>query len=389
MKSAFLYLSALAAVVLCSCSSESSSPDKQTQLQQLRQRISETRDQLITLEAEAEQLQNELTAQGLGAKEESVLVRSFPLRSQSFQHAIEVRGSVRSDRNIIISAEVSGRIQDLPAQTGSQVQSGALLLRLDTELLQNNLEEIENELTLATLIHERQKKLWEQDIGTEIQYLEKKYRMQALQKKRSSLRTQLKKSYLRAPFSGTIEEVFAQEGEMAAPGMPLLRIFTPNDLYIHAEVSDTYIDEIQKGSPVLIRVLSSGLELRSTIAHVGSVLNDQNRTFSIRVDIKKLHTQIYPNQVVTLLIENYAKEDALVTPSRLIQTDSKGSFIYRIKRENKERRAEKIYIQTGLNYQGRTEITAGLQPGDEIIDQGALELTPNALVEDAEKDTYN
>ena len=386
MRSTYLCL-LLVAAIFCSCNDAPTSVSKQAQLQELRERINKTRKELISLEEEAKQLQVEHSDQGL--EEEPILVRSFTLQPQPFRHAIETRGSVQSERNIILSAEISGRIQDLPAQTGDKVQKGQLLLLLDTELLERNLSELENELALATLIHERQKKLWEEDIGTEIQYLETQYRMQALQKKRASLRAQIRKAHLRAPFSGTIEEIFAQGGEMAAPGMPLLRIFTPYELYVRAEVSDTYINEIQKGSPVLLRVLSTGIELRSVVSHKSRVLNDQNRTFSLRVNVEASSTQLYPNQIVTLLIENYAKESALVIPSRLIQTDSKGNFVYRIKVEDSTHRAEKVYIQTTLTYQGKTEVIAGLGPGDEIVDQGALELTADALVERTEKDTYN
>ena len=384
---AFLLMFSL---LLFACGAEQSTSSelgKNEQLQQLKEELSQKTQDLARIKEQISQLQQELPEEGLMAEEEAVLIRSFPLQIQLFRQEIEVRGSVQSDKNIIVSAEVAGVIKKIYIETGSYVKKGQHILHLDTELLQNNLSEIRNELSLATLIHERQKKLWENNIGSEIQYLQTATRKQALERKEASLLSQIRKSHTQAPFSGTIEEIFAQESEMAAPGMPLFRVFTPNDIYIQAEVSDTYINDIKKGSPVQLRVLSTSQKFKSSISYVSRILNDKNRTFSVRVDVSREEIQLYPNQVVAMLIENYSNKEALSIPSRLIQKGSKGEYVYRIKEENGQKRAEKVQIQTSLSYQGQTEVISGLRIGDQIIDQGANELTTDALVRLTDKET--
>lgn len=374
--------------LLSGCGSEESTrsaEDKSTLLKEYKAALSSKTQEMNALREKIADLEATLLAEG-STQETPTLVRTFILEPQPFQHEIEVRGSIKSDKNIVLSAETPGRIQNIQVKVGEQVKAQQLLLKLNTDLLQRSLEELENEISLAKVRYERQKNLWNKKIGTEFQYLEAENRWQALKKRRKNILTQIQMAHIRAPFAGTIEETFAKVGELVGPGTGLLRILHPEDMYIHAEVSDAYTGKIQKENPVRIHILSTGAEIAAQVSYVGQVLNNENRTFTVRVDLQRAPFQVYPNQVVILHIADYYHESALIVPSHLIQKSTQGEFLFRIREENKRKIAEKVYVETRLSHKGQTEITKGLQKGDEIIAAGALELTEGASVSIATKD---
>ena len=375
---------------LLACSERPKSPNtdkKEEQLRAHREQLEAKTEELNVLREKIKVLEQSLTAEGGTLTKDPALVGTFVLQPRHFRHEIELRGSVRSEKNIVLSAEVAGRIQSINIQVGDYVKANQLLLTLDTDILQSNLSELENDLSLAELRHERQKNLWEKKIGSELQYLEVKNHMQALQKRRETLLTQIDKAHIRAPFSGSVEETFVKVGELVTTAQPLLRILDPLDLYVYAEVSDTHAGKIKKGSTARLRVLSTEEEISARISHVGRVLNNENRTFSIRLELLSTPKHLLPNQVVVLYIEDYANPEALVVPSRLIQKSNRGEFVYRVREENHQKIAEKVYIQTSLTQKGLSEVLIGLQAGDEIISEGALDLTEDAAISITTKST--
>ena len=374
----------------CGNSSQSlTTNEKEKQLQSHREQLSTKTEEINILREKILELERSLSVEGSVSLRDPVSVSTFLLQRQPFRHEIELRGSIRSDKNIVLSTETNGRVESISVRVGDYVRANQVLLTLDTDILQSMLSELENELSMAKIRYERQKNLWDKKIGTELQYLEVKSRMQTFQRKRRTLLTQIEKAQIKSPFSGSVEETFAKIGELVVPGQPLIRILNPKDVYVYAEVSDTYTGKIKKGSTARLRVLSTEEEISSRISHVSRVLNNENRTFSVRLDILSPSDNLLPNQVVVLHIEDYINQEALSVPSRLIQKSNRGEFIYRVREENNQKIAEKVYIQTSLTHEGRTEVLRGLRAEDEIISKGALSLTEGAVVSVATKSTID
>ena len=370
-----------------STSTEENLKEKQAQLQELKAKISTKNQEIDQLKAQAQMLEQLIQKEAPTMLQQSTKVTVLQLQSHPFRHEIEVRGSIQSDKNIVLSAEASGRINKVYAKIGQQVSTGALLMRIDTELLERSLAEIEKQLSLAQVLYERQKNLWEEKIGTEIQYLTQKNQYESLQKRRNTLQTQIEYGYVRAPFSGIIEQHIVKEGEFVGTGQPLLRMLNPDEVYVEAAVADAYIPFVKQGSKARMHILSTDQQFESTLSYVGRVLNNENRTFTVRMQLLKEDIIAYPNQVAVLYIEDYSHKEALVLPSRLVQKGDEKEFVFRITEQAGKKYAEKVFVKTGFGHHGQTEILEGLNIGDEIIDQGALEILDHTLVEITSKTT--
>ena len=215
----FLFLS-LTAVVLYSCGAEQSELEtKKAELESLQEEASGIQTKILELESEIATLDPEFASKN----KKSVLITTASARKANFEHFVEVTGSVVSKKNVVISAETGGRILEIPAIEGMRVQRGTILARIDSESIQRNIEELETSLDLATMLFEKQKRLWDQEIGTEVQFLEAKNRKEGLERNLASLKTQLDKTVIRAPFTGTIESVDVRLGELVQPGMPMFQ----------------------------------------------------------------------------------------------------------------------------------------------------------------------
>jgi len=250
----FLFLS-LTAVVLYSCGAEQSELEtKKAELESLQEEASGIQTKILELESEIATLDPEFASKN----KKSVLITTASARKANFEHFVEVTGSVVSKKNVVISAETGGRILEIPAIEGMRVQRGTILARIDSESIQRNIEELETSLDLATMLFEKQKRLWDQEIGTEVQFLEAKNRKEGLERNLASLKTQLDKTVIRAPFTGTIESVDVRLGELVQPGMPMFQFVGESDIFIEADVSESYVGVLSKGDSVQISFPSIG-----------------------------------------------------------------------------------------------------------------------------------
>ncbi len=375
-----LYILPLLALMFVACDTSRPTPTTQDQLQTLKAELLVKRAEVSTITKKIALLQQELRTHNKAVEVTPTLVHTFTLQPRPFRHEIEVRGSVQSDKNIIVGAEASGRIKRIKVTVGNYVKKGTLLIMLDTQLLTHSLEELDNERALAKLLYKRQKNLWEKEIGTEFQYLEAKSRFKALQKRRKTLLTQIGMAHVRAPFSGTVEEFFVKEGEMAVPGTRLLRITNLTDIYVYAEVSDAYANQIKVGAPARVKLLVNETVFRASVSHVSRVLKKASRTFPLRVAFKEQAKQVLPHQVVVLFIEDYASPVALTVPARLLRKHEKGHYLYVATGPDDNKIAQKVHVEIGYSYNNQTEIVAGLTAGAEIIDQGALDVADGAHI---------
>lgn len=346
---------------------------KKKELQQIQVAITELEKEISSLDPEFARKNRKAT-----------LVTTTPVNTEHFEHFIEVSGAVKSRRNVLVSAENMGRIENIPAKEGYEVQKGQLVISLDTELYERNLDQLQTEYELAKTMYQKQSNLWEQNIGTEVQYLEAKNRKESLENQIANIRTQISKSKVRAPFAGTIDEVFVKLGEMAQVGSPLFRIVNHKDMYVTADLSEAYIGDFDKGNPVIIYFPSVNETIESKVSSVGQVIDEMNRTFSIEALLPDTEFKVKPNLIAVLRMRDYEQENAVVVPSKLIQKDNRGDFLYVVEKDSNELVAKKVKVERGITYRNKTQIKTGLTGGETLVDQGFRDVAHGSKVKIAE-----
>ncbi|HSI70723.1 MAG TPA: efflux RND transporter periplasmic adaptor subunit [Gillisia sp.] len=295
----------------------------------------------------------------------------------TFKHYTRVQGDVATRENIIIFPEFSGVLTKIHVREGDRVNRGALLATIDDGGLGSQLAQLEAQATLAKTTFERQQRLWEQNIGSEIQFLEAQTAYQSAQNAVDQLRSQLGKTSVRAPFSGVIDEVISDEGQVVSPGQnQLFRLVNLQNMYVQASVPETYLNQIQTGSGVIVEIPAINKQYEGKVRQVGNFINPNNRTFQIEVSLPNEDGLVKPNLIATVKLNDYTSENAMVIPESAIQKNSLGeSLIYVFRAENDSiGTAHRIVIETGYNQENMVEVLDGLQPGDEVIVEGGRNL---------------
>ena len=303
-----------------------------------------------------------------------VLVETRKVKDTIFKHYVELPGDVETDQNIIIYPEYSGVLEDVLVQEGDEVQQGQILARIDEGGLGSQLAQMQAQATLAKTTFERQQRLWEQQIGSEIQFLEAKTNYEALQNSVDQLKSQLEKTVVRAPFSGTIDEIFTDQGEVVAPGQSrLFRLINLSNMYISAAVPESYLGQVERGSGVMVEIAATGIEFKSEVLQVGSFINPNNRTFEIKVAVPDDTAQVKPNQIATVKINDYTSQNAVIIPESIVQQNAAGENIAFVVEPTTDSTgvARRRVIETGYTYNERIEVVEGIEPGEIIIIEGA------------------
>lgn len=385
MKRLSIYLIAIITMTVISCQKHEGLKAKKSQLKEYRNEVKELQGKITALEEEIAAEDPNYTTVNRNA----TLVTTLPIKEETFRHFIEVRGNVASDRNITINAEVPAKVTQVNVEKGDKVKKGQLLIAQDAETIRRNIAELQTSLELANTRFERQANLWEQKIGTEMQYLEAKNNKESLERRLASLRSQLDNYMVRAPFSGTVDEAFVKAGEVTQPGIPMLRLVSLQDMYIVADISEAYLGEFDRGDSVIVRFPSLNKEIRSVISSVGQVINQNNRTFEIQVKLPNDEQFLRPNLLAVLEIKDYEQTDAVIIPTNLIQHDNRGDYVYVAAETDNGLVAEKRHIERGMTYNNETMIKSGLENGDQLIDEGFREVAEGVMVKVAEQNHVN
>lgn len=341
------------------------------------------RQQLVELKKEIADLEDLLGNQaGANSEEEAKVVTTTILEKVTFRRFTEIQGNIDPVKKNNISSETGGRLIRLNVKEGDAVNKGQLLASVDMEPLNKQIEEMETSLQLAVDIYNRQKRLWDQKIGSEIQYLQAKNNKERLEKGLGSLRAQLKKANIYAPISGVIEGVTAELGDIAPPGMPIMQLINTRDLKVTAEVPERYIGTVKTGEKVNVQVPTLQAEQTETIRVVGKVVHPSNRTFHIETSLSNPKGAFKPNLLALVHIEDYKEADAIVVSVDLVQQEVGGKqFVYITEGTEKGKISRKVYVKTGESYDNQIVITEGLKAGDEIILKGARNLSENDLLD--------
>jgi membrane fusion protein, multidrug efflux system len=341
---------------------------KKEELAEKKKEATELRLAIESLEKEIAVLDPEFGK----ANRKSVLITTIQPTQGAFEHFVEVTGAVLSKKNVNISGEVSGSIRELPAIEGMRVSKGQVLARIDSEIIQRNIEEVEKQLELAATVFEKQERLWKQQIGTEIQFLESKNRKETLEKSLAGLRTQQSRSVIRAPFNGTVETVNVRIGELVQPGTPLFQFVGESELYVEADISERYVGIVSKGDSVEITFPSINETFRTKVSAVGGIINPNNRTFKVEVTLPNL-SNVKPNMISVVRIKDYENTKAVTVPNYLILQDNKGDYVFTVSNGV----ANKRYVKRGQTYKEVTEVVDGLTGSEVLVDKGFREVGDN------------
>ena len=303
------------------------------------------------------------------------LVTTITAKDTLFNHYLELQGNVETKQNIVLYPEMSGILTRVYVKEGQKVTRGQLLARIDDGGLSQQLSQIEVQAQLAKTTFDRQKRLWEQKIGSEIQYLEAKTNYEAQQNAVNQIKRQLAKTTINAPFSGVIDDVITEQGSVVSAGQnQVIRIVNLNDMYIETEVPERYIATITKGKNVEVFFPVLGKTIETKVRQVGNYINPNNRSFMVEVGIPSNGGTVKPNLTAKVKINDYTNEKAILIPQSIISENAEGdqyTYVTSGKDAQNIAQAKRVIVKTGKTQGNLIEITEGLTNGDAIISEGA------------------
>lgn len=368
-------------LVLVSCgSNEAPSTDKlieQKDIAGLEQKRSELVNQIELLNNELGRVTDAVDR--LDTTKKRALVTVMELTPKVFKHKTSVQSIIKTNQNLMLQPEFMGAVASIEVVEGQKVRKGELLMRIDDGGLAENVELQQAQTNLAKTVFDRQKRLWDQQIGSEIEFLQAQTSYESQRNRLAQLQDQLEKALIKAPFSGQVDDILVEEGQVVAPGQtPLLRLVNTDEMYVEADVPETYLPSIKKGTEVIVDVPVVGASFNSKITHRATHISTENRTFKVTAAVDS-SVELSPNLISTLHIYDYVNPEALMIPLSIVSENASGEeFVYSVNANNK---AQKIFIKTGRSQDGFIEVTDGLEAGAFIIEEGARLVKENQPVQ--------
>jgi RND family efflux transporter MFP subunit len=353
---------------LASCSSKVDNPsqlpeDIKKQISEYKSQVQEINNKIAELEKNLKTYESE--------EEYKITVSLQSLEFSPFHHYVQISGTVEAINMANISPETNGQVKKIYVVEGEKVQKGHILVKLNTSINESAIKELETRLDLAKTVFERQKKLWEKNIGSELDYLTAKNNKESLESSLETLNAQMDLSSIKAPFSGIVDDIFVKEGELSLPGMPVMQLVNLDEIYINADASESYITKINKGDSVMVEFPSyPDIKAELPVYRVGNVVKPANRSFNIQLKMHNPDGMLKPNIVAMIKINDFYEEKAITVPTFIIKKDIKGDYVYVAREKNNTMVAEKKYIETGLSYNDQSHVIKGLEPGQKVIVSG-------------------
>ena len=312
----------------------------------------------------------------LDADEKLPLVSTFEVRSQKFDHYLDLQGDVKTKQNVLIYPEMAGTLLKVYVKEGQKVSKGQLLATIDEGGMASQLAQMKTQAALAKTTFERQQRLWDQKIGSEIQYLQAKSSYEAQESSVKQMESQLEKANIRAPFSGIIDDVINDQGTVVSPGpgSEVFRIINLSDMYIEAEVPENYLGSVSKGKEVKVYFPILGDSITTKVRETGNFINPNNRSFKIEIPVPNLDGHIKPNLTAKVRINDYTKENAILIPQSIISENAMGeqyAFIAKDPNGENEAMAQRVIITTGKTQGTHVEVLSGIENGDQVVQEGA------------------
>jgi len=381
-----LYIT-IAAILLASCGGDGAkslekvlaSGDKEA----IRAKHSELSDRQHALQQQLGALDSALAL--LDNNEKYPLVTAIRAESRVFDHYLELQGDVKTKQNVLIYPEMAGTLERVYVKEGQTVHKGQILASIDDGGLSSQLAQLKTQEALGKTTFQRQKRLWEQNIGSEIQYLQAKATFEAQEAAVKQLESQLAKSSIRAPFAGVIDDVVRDQGTVVSPGpnSEVFRIVNLSDMYIVVEVPESHLPNVTKGRDVKVYFPVLGDSIETKIRQTGNFINPNNRSFSVEVPVPNPKGDIKPNLTARVLINDYTDPTAILIPQSIISENAEGQqYVFLVDGDSLASHgvAEKAVILTGKTQGDLVEVLSGIQVGDAIIDEGARTVKPGQKV---------
>ena len=313
------------------------------------------------------------------------LVTAIKVNTEVFEHVLELQGNVTTKDLLTVTPEFNGILTKVYVKEGQSVRKGQILAKIDDGGLSQQLAQLKIQAELAKTTYERQKRLWEQNIGSEIQFLQAQSNYQAQQESVNQLNKQIAKTTVIAPFSGTIDDIITEQGSVVAAGQtPLMRIVNLDNMYIETEVPERYVSDVTKGKSVSVNIPVLGKIIETKIRQAGDFINPANRTFKVEVEIPNDDKSIKPNLTARLKINDYTNENAILIPQSVVSENSEGEqYVYIVtdKTDKNIGTAKRVIIKTGKTQDDIIEVLKGLETGAEIIQEGARSVKDGQSVE--------
>jgi len=348
-----------------------SNTDNKTKLEKLKQERDKISQQITQLEGQRSQ----------GYDSPATPVSIEVLKKKPFSHYIEVQGRIDGNENIGVSPRTIGVVTKILVVEGDHVHKGQVLAELDADVLKQNLKDLQNQLAFVTDLYEKQKNLWDQKIGSEVQYLTAKNNMESIQNKIATIQDQIKMASITAPIDGTIEEIPIKVGQLASAGVPAFRIVNFSKAKVVADVGEAYSAKINSGDQVRIYLPDFNEELEQRVTFASKYINPTNRTFTVEAELNPNQNVYRANMIAVVRIKDYMNPSVIGIPQNYIQSSkNEGQFVFVALVENGKKIARKKYVKTGITYNGLTEILSGLEEGDKIITAGYKDLYEGQII---------
>ncbi len=355
-----IYLIAIVFIAACG-----KTKDKKAELAQLKKERAELDGKIAKLEAEV----------GTQHVQEASEVSVVELEPVTFKSFVEVQGKVDAQENVQVSAETPGVITAIYVKAGQQVSKGQVLAQLDDKVVRQNISSLQTQLELATTLYKRQKSLWDQKIGTEVQYLTAKTQKEGVEKQIAVLRSQLAMYKLKSPISGTVDLMELKLGQALNPGMPGLTVVNANNLKVKAEVAESYSGKVNTGDEVLVVFPDTQDSIVTRVTFASKVIDPASRSFDVEVKLPG-RSRYRPNMLAVLKIVDYRSNDAITVPVNAIQKSESGEYVYVAEKG----KAKKVDISTDKVSEGKAQVIAGLKAGEKVITLGFQNLNEGDLI---------
>ena len=371
----FIY-TAIFALFLASCAQET-----RINLGKLESRRDSLKIARTNISDELKALELEINDLDTNINKRVTNVTVLALTTAPFEHFFSVQGVVETDQNAQIFAEATGKITSINVKEGGQVTKGQVIMTIDSKIIGNQIDELKSRLELTKILFEKQKVLWKQNIGSEIQFLQSKNNYESLQQNLETLQAQKGLYTITAPFAGIVDEINPKIGEMASPAMPAFRLINTEIMYVRADITERYIGQIKEGDKVMIHFPSVDTKVETKIHRIGSFINPNNRSFKIKLLLENSDKILKPNMLGELEVRDYKRDSAVVIPTSLIQITPVGEeFVYVIKEKEGQKTAVKTIIESGMTYENNSEVLKGLTGSETIVSRGARSIKDGDVV---------
>jgi len=355
----------------CSAKNVDENKDKTEQLKEYKTELKDLKEKISKLESEVNKGSQ---------KEIAINVNVEKLNTSKFEHFIQITGNVEADKNITIQPEASGNIISIDVKEGQYVKKGDIIAQLNFSKLQNDIDELKTQLALSKTLFDRQERLWNQKIGSEVEFLTAKSNLEAQRSRLNALESQKDLAIVCAPFDGIIDEIYQKKGEMASPNSPLAQLVNINRVYVEGDVSETYLSSIKAGENAELDFPAINYQTTAPIYRTSNVIDPANRSFKVRVNLNNPGQIIKPNLISIIKIRDFVQNDAIVIPSIIIKKDFEGNYLYIAEKKDNKMVAKKVYVTVSKTYNNLSMIDTGLKLGDLIITEGFSQVVNGTII---------